>query len=299
MQTFAYTTERGEPRIGVMVQHKPFDFTRIWQIYKDIHNSPKTPDYHFIQIMIETGNFNAEALNEVVHEVQEFRGLTDLAIQGNINYAVPIQRPQNILCLGRNYKKHAEEMNNKPPDEPILFAKCPSALLPHQGAIRIAKDIGRVDHEIELAIVIGKETIRVSQQNAMQHVAGFSIANDVSARDLQAEYKKRGLPWTLCKGMDTFLPMGPYLVPADAIDNPQNLTLKCKVNSEMRQTSSTAEMIFDIPYIISYISKYITLQAGNIICTGTPEGVSRLNPGDTVQCSIDGLGVLSNRVMEG
>ena len=299
MQTFAYTTDRGEPRIGVIYQNRQLDFTHIWQIYKDMHNSPKSPDYHFIQIMIETGNFNAAALNKVVHDVINFRGPSDLVIKSNINYAVPIQRPQNIICLGRNYIEHAREMQNEPPQVPILFAKCPSALLPHRGTIRIPKEIGRVDHEIELAVVIGKETIRVSQQNAMEHVAGFSIVNDVTARDLQADYKERGLPWTLCKGMDTFLPMGPVLVPADAVQDPQNLTLECKVNDKVKQSSSTAKMIFNIPYIISYISKYITLQAGDIICTGTPEGVSPLTPGDIVQCSIEGLGVLSNRVMEG
>ena len=297
MRTFAYLSRRGEPRIGVVYENVRYDFTRIWQIFKEIRNSPRTPDYHFIQLMIETGNFSQEDLLEVIVEVKGFRGLEDLIIKGEITYDVPIQRPTKIICLARNYRKHAEEFNNEVPDTPKVFLKSSAALLPNEGAIRLPRDIGRVDHEVELAVVIGETATHVSQEEAMKHVAGYTIANDVTARDMQKAAKDKCEPWTLSKGMDTFLPIGPYLVPADAVDDPHNLSIELSVGNETRQKSNTSFMLFNIPTIISYVSQYITLMPGDIICTGTPEGVGPIKSGDLVQCKIEGLGVLRNTVI--
>jgi len=244
--------------------------------------------------MIETGNFSAEDLLEVIEEVKGFRGLEDLIIKGEITYDVPIQRPTKIICMARNYRKHAEEFNSEVPTSPKVFLKSTAALLPNEGAIRIPHDIGRVDHEIELAVIIGETATQVSEEEAMKHVAGYTIANDVTARSLQKEAKDKGEPWTLCKGMDTFLPIGPYVVPADAIDDPHNLNIELTVGDETRQKSNTSYMLFSIPTIISYVSQYITLMPGDIICTGTPEGVGPIKSGDLVQCKIEGLGVLRN-----
>lgn len=299
MRTFAYLTAKGEPRIGVVYENKRYDFTHIWQIFKEIRSSPRTPDYHFLQIMIEMGNFSSKVLLEVIEEVKQFRGLDDLGIRGEVKYDVPIQRPSKILCLGKNYKKHAEEFSQDVPDEPMFFAKLPSALVPNEEYIRLPHGIGRVDHEIELAVVIGQPTYQVGKNEAMDAVAGYTIANDISARVLQKAAKDKGHPWTLSKGVDTFLPIGPYLVPADAIDDPHNLTMELTVNDDTKQKSSTAHMVFKIPDIISYISRYITLQAGDIICTGTPEGVGPIKPGDLVQAKIEELGVLRNPVTGG
>jgi len=297
MRTFAYLSRRGEPRIGVVYDNVRYDFTRIWQIFKEIRNSPRTPDYHFLQIMIETGNFSGENLLEVIEEVKGFRGLKDLLLRGEITYDVPIQRPGKIVCLARNYRKHAEEFNNEVPGSPVVFLKSTTALLPHEGAIRLPRDVGRVDHEIELAVVIGEKATQVSEDEAMKYIAGYTIANDVTARTMQKAAMDKGEPWTLAKGMDTFLPMGPYLVPADAVGDPHNLSIELSVDDETRQKSSTSHMLFKIPTIISYVSQFITLQPGDIICTGTPEGVGPIKPGDVVQGKIEGLGVLRNRVI--
>ena len=297
MRTFCYTTPKGEPRIGVVYENRRYDFTRIWSIFKEIRSSPRTPDYYFIQLMIEMENFSRQVIAEVIEEVKDFRGLDDLAITGEITYDVPIQRPSKILCLGRNYAEHAKEFQNAVPEQPMFFAKLPSAMLPHEGYIRLPEGIGRVDHEIELAVVIGRTTSKVSADEAMEAVVGYTIANDVSARAMQKEAMDKGQPWTLSKGMDTFLPIGPYLVPADAVDDPHHLTLELTVNDRPRQKSSTANMVHRIPQIISYISRYVTLYAGDIICTGTPEGVGPIEPGDLVQAKIEGLGVLRNQVI--
>ncbi len=297
MRAFCYTTAKGEPRVGVVYEDRRYDFTRIWNIFKEIRNSPRTPDYHFLQLVIEMENFSAKVLTEVIEEVRDFRGLDDLQIRGDITFDVPVQRPSKILCLGRNYAEHAKEFSNEVPEEPIIFAKLPSALLPHEGAIRIPKGIGRVDHEIELAVVIGRTVSRASEEEAMESVVGYTIANDVSARALQKEAMAKGQPWTLCKGMDTFLPIGPYLIPADAVPDPHRLSMELTVNDETRQKASTGDMVFRIPQIIAYISRYVTLHAGDIICTGTPAGVGPLQPGDLVQAKIEGLGVLRNPVV--
>jgi 2-keto-4-pentenoate hydratase/2-oxohepta-3-ene-1,7-dioic acid hydratase in catechol pathway len=299
MRAFCYTTSKGEPRIGIVYENRRYDFTRIWSIFKEIRSSPRTPDYYFIQLMIEMENFSRQAIAEVIEEVKQFRGLDDLVIKSEITYDVPVQRPPKILCLGRNYREHAKEMQNAVPEQPMFFAKLTSALLPHEGNIRLPQNVGRVDHEIELAVIIGKTAGRVRAEEAMEYVAGYAIANDISARAMQKEAMSKGQPWTLSKGMDTFLPIGPYLVPADAVENPHNLEMELTVNDQMRQKSSTANMVFRIPEIIAYISRYVTLQPGDIICTGTPEGVGPIEPGDLVQAKIEGLGVLRNQVIGG
>lgn len=299
MRAFCYTTPQGEPRIGVVYENVRYDFTRIWSIFKEIRSSPRTPEYHFIQLMIEMENFSRQVLAEVVEEVKQFRGLDDLVIRAEIIYDVPIQRPPKILCLGRNYREHAKEFQNTVPEQPMFFAKLTSALLPHEGNIRLPENIGRVDHEIELAVVIGKTACRVSAEEALDYVAGYTIANDISARAMQKEAMAKGQPWTLSKGMDTFLPIGPFLVPADAVDDPHNLEMELTVNDQTRQKSSTANMVHRIPDIIAYISRFVTLQPGDIICTGTPEGVGPIVPGDLVQAKIEGLGVLRNQVIGG
>jgi 2-keto-4-pentenoate hydratase/2-oxohepta-3-ene-1,7-dioic acid hydratase in catechol pathway len=297
MRTFAFTTQQGEPRIGVVYDKRRFDFTRIWQIFKEIKSSPRTPDYHFIQIMIEMENFSEKVITEVVEEVNDFRGLNDLVIKGEVNYDMPIQRPSKVLCMARNYRKHAQELDHDIPTKPVYFAKLPSSLIPHEGNIQVPAGIGRVDHEVELAVVIGKTAFQVSKSDAMSVIAGYTIANDVSARAAQKEAIANGEPWTFSKGLDTFLPIGPYLIPADSVDDPHNLDIELTVNDETRQQSNTKNMIFDIPTIISSMSRYITLLPGDIICTGTPEGVGPIQPGDLVQAKIEGLGVLRNHVV--
>lgn len=296
MRAFAYTTLKGEPRIGIYYENRLYNFTRIWQIFKEIRNSPRTPDYYFLQIMIEMENFSNKVILEVMEEVKNFRGLDDLTIRGEFRYDVPIPRPQKILCLGRNYVEHAKEFQDKVPENPMFFSKLSSSLLPHEGQIIIPPEMGRIDHEIELAVVIGKQAYRIGKNEAVDVIAGYTIANDITARDLQKDTIKKGYPWTLCKGMDTFLPIGPYLVPTDSIKDPYNMEMELTVNDQTKQKSNTSNMVFKIPEIISYISRYISLYPGDIICTGTPSGVGPIEPGDLVQAKIEGLGVLRNTV---
>ncbi len=298
MKAFSFVTDKGEPHIGLDTEQGQLDFTYVWQLFKDIKNYPRAPELNFLQIMIEMDYFSKQTFIEVLEAVQVFKKPQELRIKGNFTFDVPIARPQKILCLGRNYRAHAEEWKSTVPDQPMFFSKLPSSLLAHEKQIRIPAGIGRVDHEIELAVVIGKMASRVQEANAMEYVVGYTIANDVTARAMQGEDIKKGRPWTLSKGMDTFCPMGPYMVPADAIDDPHNLQMELTVNGVIKQKATTRDMVFKIPQLVSHISKYITLQPGDIICTGTPEGTLPIQAGDVIEANIDELGALRNSVVE-
>jgi 2,4-didehydro-3-deoxy-L-rhamnonate hydrolase len=213
---------------------------------------------------------------------------------------VPIPRPEKIICVGLNYRDHAAESGQAVPDEPILFAKYNTSLLAPGAPIRLPRVApDQVDYEAELAIVIGAGASRVSVSRALEYVAGYTCANDVSARDLQM----RGGQWLRGKAVDTFLPVGPWLVTTDEIADPQELPIRCLVNGQVLQDSNTRQMVFGVAELVSFISQSITLLPGDIICTGTPPGVGfarkpprYLRQGDQVTVSIAGIGELNNSV---
>ena len=204
---------------------------------------------------------------------------------------LPPVTPSKIICVGRNYREHVKELGNELPAEPLLFFKPVSSLLPNGGTIRLPAASKRVDFEGELALVIGRRTRNFSAHSPWRNVVrGFTLVNDISARDLQ---KKDG-QWTRAKGFDTFCPVGPIV--SDELDLDAGLTLETRVNGELRQHGSTADFIFSIPHLLSYISAAFTLEPGDLILTGTPSGVGPLVPGDRVEVSVPGLGVLVNTV---
>lgn len=202
---------------------------------------------------------------------------------------LPPVKPSKIICVGRNYRDHAAELGNEVPAEPLLFSKPPSSLLAPNGVVRMPKASERVDFEGELAIVIGKRTSKLKPTDDWRRVIrGYTLANDVTARDLQ---KKDG-QWTRAKGFDTFCPVGPIV--SNKIDPAAGVTLETRVNGKLRQHGSTADFIFSIQQLLSYITAAITLEPGDLVLTGTPSGVGPLAPGDNVSISVEGLGVLSN-----
>ncbi len=221
----------------------------------------------------------------------------------NLVWGPSVTKPHKIICVGLNYRKHADETNAPYPEVPILFNKFDNTLTGHNSEIPVPKVTEKLDYEVELAIVIGKKAKYVSEADALDYVFGYSTANDLSARDLQM----RTPQWMLGKIGDKFSPMGPYLVTADEVDNPNNLNLKTTVNGEVKQNSNTSDMIFNCSEIVSYISQYLTLEPGDIILTGTPEGVvlglpedqqRYIQPGDVITCEIEKLGALTNYYVE-
>jgi len=202
---------------------------------------------------------------------------------------LPPVTPSKIVCVGRNYREHAQELGNEVPAEPLLFFKPPSALLAPGGVVRMPRVAGRVDYEGELALVIARRTQKLAPDAGWRaHIRGYTIANDVTARDLQ---KKDG-QWTRAKGFDTFCPVGPWV--SDEVDPLAGLTVETRVNGELRQHGSTLDFIFPISALLAYISAAITLEPGDLVLTGTPSGVGPVTAGDRVEISIPGLGVLSN-----
>lgn len=203
---------------------------------------------------------------------------------------LPPCKPSKIVCIGLNYRDHASELNMPLPEEPLIFLKPPSAVIGHKAGIVYPQESSRVDYEAELAIIIKETATRIEPDKVWSKILGYTCSNDITARDLQ----KKDIQWTRAKSFDTFCPLGPYL--ATDLD-PKALKITLKVNGLLKQDSSTEEMIFSIPYLISFISKIMTLLPGDVILTGTPKGVGSLNRGDTVEVEIQGIGKLINTVV--
>lgn len=220
-----------------------------------------------------------------------------------VKILAPLSNPPKILCLARNYVSHAVEVagNAQLPQSILIFMKPSTAIIGPGEEVVIPPDCRKLDHEVELAVVIGKKGRYIPEKLAMDHVAGYTIFNDMSDREYIVQKETGRVNWFFMKAQDTFAPMGPYLVLKDEVDNPHALRLRLWVNGELRQDSPANDMIFKIPEIISKISHFVTLEPGDIIATGTPTGTAfstqkYLNPGDVMVCEIEGIGRLENSV---
>lgn len=242
-------------------------------------------------------------LSDLENYINNIEGSDDSSFvldEDKIEWGPCVTQPNKIICVGLNYRKHAEEINLPHPAVPILFNKFNNTLTGHKCDIAVPKVTDKLDYEVELCVVMGKEAKDISKENALDYVFGYCPANDLSARDLQL----RTPQWLLGKTCDDFSPVGPYLVSADEVGNPNNLNVKTVVNGEVRQNSNTSDMIFHVDEIVSYISRHMTLVPGDMILTGTPEGVVMgypeekqvyLQPGDEVSVEIEKLGLLTNK----
>ncbi len=240
--------------------------------------------------------FETDGLARLAQYVQDNKG--SLAkIEDEERLDSPVARPSKILCIGLNYADHAKETGATVPTEPVIFMKSSTSLSGPNDNIVIPRDSLKTDWEVELAIVIGKKASYVEEAEAMDYVAGYVLHNDVSERAFQLE---RGGTWDKGKGCDTFAPLGPFLATKDEIADPDNLRLWLKVNGQIMQDGTTANFIFKLPHVISYVSQFMTLLPGDVISTGTPAGVGMgfnpsiyLKPGDVIELGIDGLGTSS------
>lgn len=264
----------------------------------------------FANSMLELIDQGPDALEMLAHAVEETDGQRPAGIAQaieNVKLLAPIPRPRkNVFGIGLNYVEHIEESaktldtSTDLPKQPVLFSKPPTAVIGTGAPIQHnAAMTQQLDWEVELAVIIGKRATRIAKDNAMSHVFGYSVINDVSARD-----NRRAGQWIFSKGQDSFCPFGPMIVTADDIDDPHDLTLWLKKNGVEKQRSNTKHLLFDIPTLIADISTGITLEPGDIIATGTPAGVGAgrdpqewMWPGDVIECGVDGIGVLRNPVV--
>ncbi len=241
------------------------------------------------------------ALNELVDKaLPQAAGSTWMLDENKLGFGPCVPSPEKILCVGLNYRRHAAESGVQVPQVPVLFSKFNNALIGSGDVIRIPDGALHIDYEVELAVVIGRTAQHVSVEQALSYVLGYCNANDVSARDLQM----RTSQWLLGKTLDGFCPLGPYMVTTDEVADPQNLHTRSWLNGELRQNSNTADMVFTIAHIISYASQFITLKPGDVILTGTPEGVIFgmkekvwMQPGDEVAIEVGNLGKLVNTLV--
>lgn len=278
MKLIRYGAE-GQEKPGVIIDEKYYDVSHLVNDY----------DEKF---------FSGNAIEELKEKIAA-GGLTE--VDQNVRLGAPLARPSKIVCVGLNYKDHAEETNMPIPSEPILFFKSTSALVGPNDDLIIPKNSTKTDWEVELAIVIGKKASYVEMENALDHIAGYALHNDYSERAFQIE---RNGQWVKGKSADTFAPIGPFIATKDEIKDVNNLRLWLKVNDKKVQDGNTSNFIFDVAYIVSYISQFMTLLPGDVISTGTPAGVGMgqkpeawyLNPGDVVELGIEGLGTSKQNV---
>jgi 5-oxopent-3-ene-1,2,5-tricarboxylate decarboxylase/2-hydroxyhepta-2,4-diene-1,7-dioate isomerase len=216
---------------------------------------------------------------------------------GELDTPLPVEEIGKILALGKNFRAHAAEFGESVPDEPLFFNKLPELVRASGSEIRVpAWYRGRVDHEAELAVVIGAEGRDLSLEDAMDHVAGYTVANDLTARSLQKDDREKKFPWVRGKNLDGFCPLGPCFVPREHLEL-ANLRVRARVNGELRQDATTADWVVDVPHALAYLSRHLTLHAGDLVLMGTPEGVGPLEDGDEVVCSVEGIGELHSRIV--
>jgi len=272
--------EASKEKTGVIIDDKRYDTSAFGEDYNEQF-------------------FETDGLNRLSAFLKDNNNLPQ--INDDVRLGSPIGRPSKIVCIGLNYVDHAKETNATPPPEPVIFMKSTTAIVGPNDNIMIPKDSVKTDWEVELAIVIGKKASYVDEAEAMDYVAGYVLHNDVSEREFQIE---RSGTWDKGKGCDTFAPIGPFVATADEIKDPGNLRLWLKLNGETVQDGTTANFIFDIPFVIAYTSKFMTLLPGDIISTGTPAGVGLgmkppvyLKPGDVIELGIDGLGISTQKLV--
>src|ERR1700760_106956 len=249
-----------------------------------------------------------EDYNEQFFERDGLKRLADFVknsklseVSNNVRLGCPFGRPSKLVCIGLNYIDHARETNATPPPEPVIFIKSTTAIVGPNDDIMIPKDSVKTDWEVELAVVIGKKASYVEESEAMDYVAGYVLHNDVSEREFQLE---RSGTWDKGKGCDTFAPIGPFMATPDEIADPHKLRLWLKLNGKTMQDGNTSNFIFNIPHLIAYISRFMTLLPGDVISTGTPAGVGLgmkpnlyLKPGDVIELGIDGLGTATQKLV--
>ena len=281
------------PRAGFVLSDNVFDLEKTSSMLRQ--NVLPYDMLKFLKAGEETFNISKLLRLEMENNPSLFAELGEPL--DNVTILPPIKNPEKIICVGLNYREHAKEGNNPIPDEPLFFGKFANSIIGSGDYIKLTQMSDKVDYEAELGVVIGKKAYQVSEEEAKEHIFGYLNFNDVSSRDLQ----HRSGQWMKGKFLDTYAPIGPWLVSSDEVGNPHTLSIQSRLNGEVMQMSNTNDMIFSVYYLVSHLSQLLTLEAGDIIATGTPQGVGYarkppvfLNEGDVIEVEIDKLGILRN-----
>jgi len=294
------------PRLGAQIGNHIVDLPGTYQAWLNTGGSsdgvPALPPT-VLELLQADDAARAAAAKAISFAAENLSALSAVGLayaEDNVTFLPPIPRPGKIVCLGLNYRAHVEETGRDAPPYPVLFAKFANTLIGHRQSIVLPKVSTKVDFEAELAVVIGRTGKDIKPEDAFDYIAGYTIFNDVSVRD----YQRRTIQFLQGKTFDTAGPVGPALVTLDEISNPTGLDITLRLNGEVMQHSNTSDLLFDVPFIINYLSEIMTLEPGDMIATGTPGGVGAarepqvfLKSGDTVEVEIAELGVLENSVV--
>ncbi|MFS0750393.1 fumarylacetoacetate hydrolase family protein [Oceanobacillus sp. 1P07AA] len=290
----------GQTKVGIQKEETVYDLQKLTEQFNQANDESLLMEYDLDSIVIQ----NEEIMESIISVWQWAEKNID-SLSGvtykweDVKILAPVNRPGKLVCVGNNYMDHCIEQDVEPPKKPMIFSKWASCIIGPDDVIKLPEESVQVDYEAELAVVIGKKGKNITEEEALDYVFGYTIINDVSARDIQFE----DVQWVRGKSYDTFAPIGPVIVTKDDIENPHQLDITLELNGEKLQDSNTTNLIFDIPYIISYLSKGFTFEPGDIIATGTPHGVGVfrdpqvfLKSGDTCKIEIENIGILENTI---
>jgi 5-oxopent-3-ene-1,2,5-tricarboxylate decarboxylase/2-hydroxyhepta-2,4-diene-1,7-dioate isomerase len=295
LKILSYKGNYGD-RIGIEIDRGIVDFSASFQLYNLVEKEQICPMITDIMELIEGNLFDVDIFADLLIFLERHSFLDRYIVPGKVKINPPITKPSKIVALGLNYADHAKESGRESPKEPIIFCKASTSIIGPEDNVVIKPNIGRVDPEVEFAVIIGRRARNVPKSEAGYYIAGYTVLNDISARDIQsADFALRN-PWFRSKSMDTFCPIGPYIVLTDEISPEDELDLEMKVNGEVRQKSNTRQLIFKVTDLIEYISSIMTLEPGDIISTGTPEGIAPIHPGDIMEATVEKIGTLRNYV---
>ena len=285
------------PRLALVGEGEVVDLTRALLLYETAERGSASPPAADPTDLMRRGLFSPAALRPVVEFLRRHRLEGPLGLPlSEVRLLAPLARPPKIFAMGLNYHAHAVE-SGMVPEEPVFFRKESTAVVGPEEPVLIKPGIGRVDPEVELAVVIGRAGSDIPPEEAPAYVAGYTILNDVTARGMQGRDLAAGHPWYRTKSLDTFCPLGPWIVLPDEITPPVELDLQMRVNGEVRQSDNTRSLTWKVPELISFVSSFIRLEPGDVLSTGTPEGMSEVRPGDLMEAYVERIGVLRNPVV--
>lgn len=272
---------------------------RLYDLSQYLERAGRPPD---LLSLLQSTFFESRTLRELLPEAQQARGWQELALDWDGNAPEGVLTPLSaravgkILALGKNFREHAQEFGEAVPEEPLFFNKLPETMRAHRASVTVpAWYQGRVDHEAELCVVVGKQGYAIPRGKALEHVAGYTLANDLTARSLQGEDRAKKYPWFRSKNLEGFCPLGPAFVPRDWLDL-GDLSVTARVRGELRQNASTKDLLVSVPEAIEFLSRHIALHPGDLILMGTPAGVGPLADGDEVICAVSGIGELATTI---
>lgn len=286
--------KKGFQKVGVFVEDKLIDIDMLFESLAHL-TEKEFPEIYTIIDAIDNWDEIIKGIDKGKKFYREefFR----IFAVKNPQLSIPITRESKIICLGKNYSEHAKEVGSPPPKEPIIFGKFSDCAIAHGDEIIYPDWATRIDPEVELAVVIGTGGKNIPKKEAYDYIFGYTIANDITERDLQSKDLKEALPWLRSKNFDTSMPIGPWIVTKDEIPNPHNLEIELAVNGNVRQKGNTKDMIFKIDELVHFISQYMTLYPGDVIMTGTISGIAPIKRGDEVICKIEKIGILINKII--